>query len=525
MRWRLPGAIAALFLAAPAAAQQQAPVPAPAPARPGAAETSEERLRAAAQAVSEIDLDRLGSDRAYAATLADHLLLLRAQSGLDAETRYEIEGLLVYALASAARHDAAEAAADALIRMQPESLRSYTAALMAAGRAERHPRLVSVIEQAAQAFADPSERATLFELATPERVGYMLHEINRAGDAASRTRLAEALLRAGYPGPGGSALMADPLRMILIERHVEGGDVAAARRLLPDVRGLSSILTLASDRRFDPLIGEADRTASVRAAIESEDRDSASRLAEAPEDIDRLVDRAAFLRSVGRDRAVLDLLLPLMADPTIVVARGDKGLWLVNEAAHSLISTGAADEGIELMRPLATMSLRERPDLINTSINFISVLYRTGRSEEALREAERLAVAGAGFANDYGEMIIWAGGACAAASLGRRAESDNWLRRMEPKIDENPPAMLMALLCRGEMDRAERVLVSALESDTWREHAILWFHDYDPRPRPAVSQRQHERFMELRARPAAQAAFQRIGHRLRLPMADTVYGY
>jgi hypothetical protein len=313
--------------------------------------------------------------------------------------------------------------------------------------------------------------------------------------------------------------------MILIERQVEGGDVAAARRLVPDVRGLFSSLALATDRRFDPLIGDGDRTARVSTAIEAEDRDTSSRLAQAPEDVDRLVDRAAFLRSVGRDRAVLDLLLPLMADPAIIVARGDKGLWLVNEAAHSLISTGAPDEGVELMRPLATMDLQERPDLINTSINFISVLYRTGRTEEALREAERLAAAGADVANDYGKMIIWAGGACAAASLGRRAESDNWLRRMEPEIEENPAAMLMALLCRGEMERAERVLIAALESDTWRKHAILWFQDYDPRPRPAVSQREHERFMELRARPAAQAAFQRIGHRLRLPMADTVYGY
>ncbi|HEY0012988.1 MAG TPA: hypothetical protein VGB79_09070 [Allosphingosinicella sp.] len=522
MRWRLPVAAATLLLASPAVAQQ----PAPAPAPPAAASASEESLRAAGQAIAEIDLDRLGSDEAYAGTIADHILVLRAQRGILGEARNGLEMLLVYALASASRHDAAEAAADALIRTQPQWMEAYAAALMAAGAAGRHQRVAALVERAASAFAEPAERATFYDLATPESVGSMLRDMRAAGDTASPARLAETLLRAGYPGPDRSALEADGLRMILLRRDVEGGDGVAARRLLPEVRSLSSSLSLATDRRFDALLaGDDDRIARVRAGIEAEDRETASRLAGAPEDTDRLVERAAFLRSIGRDRAVLDLLLPLMGDPAIVVARGDKGLWLVNEAAHALVSTDAAGEGIELMRPLATMDLSQRPDLINTSINFVSLLYRTGRTEEALREAERLAVAGAEFATDYGEMIIWSVGACAAADLGRRGESDGWLRRMELKIDENPPAMIMALLCRGETQRAETVLIAALGNENWRESAILWFHDYDPRPRPAVSQRQHERFLQLRERPAVQAAFQRIGHRLRLPMADTVYGY
>jgi hypothetical protein len=519
MHWRSLGA-AALFLAsAPLGAQQPPP--------PAAASPSEERLAAAVEAVANIDEERMGNDEAYAGTIADHIMVLQTHAGLDRESRTGLQGALVHALAAAARHDAAEAAADALIALEPGSIETYAAAITAASMARRQPRLVALFDRAGRSLRDPEQRAAFFEFVTPDRVNWQLQELRRSGDAATRARLAEVLLRIGFPGAARRPAEADGLRMILAKHRLAQGDAAGAAEAAGSISGLGSVLHLVTDRRYDSVVGAADRVARVRAAIDAEDRETAARLAAAPDDTDRLVERAAFLRSIGRDGDVLTLLMPLMSDPALVVARGDKGLWLVNEATYALIATGAPDEGIELMRPLSTMNLSERPELINTSINFTSILYRSGRSEDALRETERLAaaVAESDIASDYGRMIIWSNAACAAAALGRRGVSDTWLRRMEAKAGENRGAMIEVLLCRGETEAAERALIAALEDENWRETAILWFQDWNPRPRMPVSQTEQERFLALRERPAVQAAFARVGHRLRLPMAGTVYGF
>ena len=503
------GAIA-LALAAPLAAQSTPP-------------PSAEALRAAEQALATVDEDRLARDRDYAGAIADHLLVLQRRPGIGEELRYRLAAMHVASLAAAERHDQAEAAADALIGLGPRAALSYNVALAAAVEAGRDARFAALLDRAAQGLSEPAARAELIAPLRIEHVGWHLNRLR--DDEDSQVLLADALLRLGWPGAGDPPTHADSLRMIVLERRLESGDARAAQRLANEVRGIGDVLRLVTERKFDPLIGEADRVARVRAAIDEQDRATAAALAAAPEDVDALVERATLLRMLGRDRAVLDLLLPLMADPRLVVARGTRGLWLVNEAAYALISTGADGEAIELMRPVAAMDVRRQGELVNTSINFTHMLFKAGRHEDALREAERLEVAAADVASDYGKMIVRGTAVCAAAELGRRADGDRWLARMAPKADENPAAMIQARLCRGEADEAERLLLAALESERWREHAILWTHDWEPRPETTASRRLAERFAALRARPAVEAAFARIGHRLRLPLPSTFYGF
>src|SRR5215217_4844297 len=478
------GVLALLLCGAPLAAQQRA-----------AAAPTAEQIRAAERALGTVDEDRVDRDPAYAGTIADHLLVLQARPGLDEETRLRQQSGLAVVLSAAGRHDAADAAADALIAMQPGEARSYRLALSIAGRAEHFSRFATIIGRAADGLTDPEQRAAFHTALRSEYVYSMLFAVREDQDA--RARLAAQFLRLGWPGESEPATHADELRMIVLERQVARGESSGAAELAAQVRGLGSVLRLVTGLRFDPFTGEGDRLARVRAAIDAEDRATAAALAAAPEDTARLVERASFLRSVGRERDVLTLLMPLMADPALVVARGERGLWLVNEAAYSLVATGEVREGIELMRPLSTMDLAARPELVNTSINFVSMLYETGHAEEVLPAAEALSAA-------------------LSADLGRRPASDAWLQRMIPKTEEHPGAVIDALLCRGESAAAERVLIDALASERWRDQAVLWMQDFAPAAETPVTRRMHERFAALRARPAVEAAFARAGRRLRL---------
>ncbi len=496
----------ALALAAPLAAQSPAPA---------------ERVPAAEEAVEALDVDRLLSDPDYAGAIADHLRVLEATPGQSEARRLWLSRALVYALASAGRHDRAEAAADALLRTQAADPASYDIALFAAQRADRCPRAAEIVGRALTRL--PAEaRSTLL---SPERVGRLMRGIGTAGDKASRARIAEALLAAGGPGEGEPPSAPDWLREIMIARALDRGDTAAAGGRAGEVQGLSTMLRLATDRRYDPIHVGTDRLAAVRAAIQREDGFTAARLAAAPEDTERLVDRAGFLRRIGRDREVLDLLLPLMSDVRIVATRHRRALWLVNEAAYALIASGAAGEAVELMRPLFTMDMDANPELVNTSINFVGILWQAGQFGEALQRAEAFMARDARHASDYGRMWIIANAVCAATDLRRTAEAESWLRRTEGIADSNRSAMLQALLCRGNLDGAERVLLSALEDETNRSSAILWLQDYEPMDHADAAERLREAFRTLRSRPAVDEAFARHGHRLRLPMPAVHYGW
>ncbi|HYG29532.1 MAG TPA: hypothetical protein VD887_04885 [Allosphingosinicella sp.] len=484
-----------------------------------------EQVRAAEEVLDALDTRRMSSDSAYAAAVADSLQVVLAIPDDDAETRWARQKFLPFALALAGRHDEAEAAADTVVRMRPSEAESYEPGLFAARLAERYARLAALAERAAQAVDRPEGRAFLIADLTPERVGWDLREIRTAAGEAALAQYAGALLRIGWPGPAGSPFDADPLRLIMVDRHLERGDLAAATAVASEVRGVEAVLRLVTARRYDPVHPQVDRLARVRAAIAEEDRVSAARLAAAPEDTERLVDRVVFLRSVGRDRDVLALLMPMMAEVRLVVDRHQEGLWLINEAAYSLIATGEIREGLELIRPLAEMDLDANRRLVSPIINYVSLLAGLGRSEEALREAER--ISDTPHASDYGRMWIWSAAACSATELGRRAEAARWIARMETKADSNRAAMLQMQLCRGDLAAAERILVAALGSEDDRDQAILWLQDYEPLTVevPGNSERLQEAFSRLRARPAVQAALAAVGHSLRLPIPRTRYGF
>lgn len=501
-------AAAALALAAPLSAQRQA-----AP--------SAEQIRAAEEAVGTADQERMMRDPAYAGSIADHLTILRSDPRRGADDRAAIDQLLVSTLATAGRHDQAENIADSLLRARPAEPDSYRSAFLAAVVAERWSRAAILVDRAAAALP----AAGSADLFSQDMVEWLLQATGQADAGEPRVRIAQALVRSGWPSRNETSWAADRLREILIDHELAQGNVPEARRLAGEMRGLGTVLRLSTGRRYDPIYGTDDRLARIRAAIEREDRDTAQRLAAEPEDTERLVARASFLRSVGRDRAVLDLLLPLMGEVRLVAQRHEEGLWLVNEAAYALIATGAAGEAVELMRPLFTMDVDANPNLVNTSINFVSILWQAGQNEEALQRAETFMAEDADHASDYGEMWIFANAICAATDLGRRDAAESWLQRAAAIADSNRSAMLQALLCRNDLEAAERVLLAALEDEDTQSRAILWLQDYDPMPHADSAQRLREAFARLRARPAVESAFARLGHRLRLPMTAVVYGW
>lgn len=503
-----------LFLVAAVCACMAVPVA----ARPTAAQPATPEARD--ETPLEIDVERLLTDRDYAAGMLVHFDRILEQAGEASEGRVAIEGLRLLALATLQRREEVRGGARRLLSRRPREPDGYAMPFYAAMKMEDYPLVVDVIETASRGVPGVGwpELRELFER---EYVAPIFMELRAA--PAERVRLAEALVRIGWPGPQARGT-ADFVRSILVEDRLARGEPQAAADFAAGIVTPNTLLGMLVQPRFDPVVAPGrERLAVLQEALAANDRATAEALAAAPEHHRRLLDRLQHLRSVGRDEEALALLAPHIADAGATAATGEDGMWLINEAAYALTALGRAEEGLALMARASELPLAEYPYAISISINYAELLSQAGQPEAALRHALRLQREAGDFASDYGEMWISAWIACSLAQLGRAAEAAPQIARMRPLADVNGAALTMAHLCLDDEDAAAALVVDRMEGDD-PGAAILALQDYALSRGIAQAGPLQQRLLALRERPDVRAALQRAGRTLTLPLARTYWG-
>lgn len=494
----------------------------------GAALPSAVRAQPSAQleesraAVAAIDSDRLFRDRAYAGQILVHLDRLVAAAGDDLDRALWLDNLRAMTLAILERNEDAGTAIDRILETRPTTPRFYAGAWYASRTIADHRRSAAVIERASRNVPGIGW-AGLRELFDRETVWGVMQGLAGADDQDTRARMAEALLRIGWPAPD-EAEAADGLRATLVSYRVARGDRAGAIEAASGLTAPLAILQLVVQRKYDGVFADGpDPLARFNAALERRDMRTAEALAATPTNVRRLLDRAQVLRTVGRDAEALALLEPSTRDLRATVAANDMGMWLVNEAVYAMLSLGRRQEAAALMGRLVQLPVSEHPELTNATINYAQVLWEVGRFEDSLAHARRLERDAESNASEYGKMWIRSAIVCALASLDRAAEAAPTLTLMRANSERNQSALMRAYLCLNDMAAAEALMIARLESDD-PAGALLALQDYRLASRPAGADPLQERFRVLAARPAVRAARERIGRVLQLPIARTYYG-
>lgn len=508
-------AVAALASPGVAAAQDEPRMPGSLPDNP---------TRGARQALEQVSTHRLFTDPNYARQILAHLATVRPLAKDDPEEMRRLDRIGMFAQAALGRVGEAWELAQRLIATAPDRAESYAQATYVAIALDRPLLAVATIEAASRSLASQTGRREFRKNVGDELMRNLRVLLARDGDDEARHRLAEALLTLEWPGPDERARM-DWLRVTAIDGRLKKGDVPGARSLAAAIATPAPLIQMLVARKYDPLFPEEeDRVIAIRLALARRDTETADRLAAGPADADRLLDRAKFLRGVGRSADAVALLEPHIADMKAVERGGEDAFWLVNEAAYALLELGRRDEAVARMQKLIELGPDRYPPLINMAINTAEILNSAGRFKEAAALAARLAAEQTKYATKYGEMWMWSNAACALALDGDSAAAAPWLRKVEAGSKDNEAAHMRALLCAGDLDGAERLLIRRLEGDNAAD-VLVALQDYElggydsPATRRLV-----DRLHAVRARPAVQAAIARTGRVIRLPLARTYWG-
>jgi len=478
-------------------------------------------LAASQEALSAIDAERLRTDRAYAEELLDHVTRLAPTVEGNPELRNFLQRVRLFALTTLERPTEIAPILDDLIARRPRAASEYIVAIYA-GRIIDHARVVALVETASRSVPGVGW-AELREGLGRDNMYALLHQLDTGGRRDLRVRLARALFSIGWPGDG-VAGSADFLRTILIDDHLTQGDTATAAEIASGLTTTRNVLALIVRPRYDAVLAPGrDRIEFLREAVAAEDQATLRGIQGTAPGVRLLLERAYFLRGVGRNEDTLALLRPHLSDVAATIAASDEGMWLINEAAYANIALGRPDAAVALMRELIRLPIAENIGLVGPSINFAAMLFETGHPAEGLTHARRLEAEGSQYTNDYGKMWIASAITCALARLDRGAEAGEQIERLRAHAEVNPAALTQAYLCLGRDDDAAALMIERLGRDD-PTPAILALQDYERSRGPAQTGDLYDRLVALRERPDVRAALERVGRVLSLPLARSYWG-
>jgi tetratricopeptide (TPR) repeat protein len=512
-RAALFAALAGIVLVAPPLVVES---PASGQALAGQARPEPQSVEASGAVLHAVDSSRLLRDRDYALEILRHLDIVEAAPGTDWNP-YWLRMVRAVALATLGRTEEVRALVDRALAGNPTDPRAYWLAFRAAMAIEDVERAVSVIEQASRNVPEalwPDLRRSLTRVGPVTLVG----QLQQREDTARQVRLAEALLRIGWPSPDDRDNI-EGLHTILLDDRLARDDRAGAAALVAQITTPGRLLRLLMLRRYDAVLGaDADRIGMLRTALAAYDRETERAVAVPAPSLPKIRERAALLRALGRGEEALALLLPYTRDIPATVASDEVGMWAIYDAAHTLLDLDRDDQAIALMNRLVSLPLADFPGLIGPAINLIAMLEQAGLDEDALTYARALEPDAAQHANAYGRMWIAQGVVCALARLGRAEQAAARLAEMRPSGTDNQVALTRAYLCVGDMEAAEALLVERLGAAD-PEQVLLELQIFALSRSETRPDSEDARWALLRERPAVRQAVERVGRVLRLPLA------
>lgn len=218
-----------------------------------------------------------------------------------------------------------------------------------------------------------------------------------------------------------------------------------------------------------------------------------------------------------RDAANAMLLLGRYDDVIALTDRVQVADGMSREAVSTLLYRARAlaalrqvDAVDRLFSGLMTFNLASAPAASTALVSYAEFLDDAGRPAKGLEVARSARSKASGYLTDLGERWLDRTEVCTLSALGKVAEANQAMDRLKKLADQNPSAVIEALLCARRDAEASQVAIKAFADREAASDLLLQFQPAESTWAPAPS-RLRELWVAFLARPEIRAAFDRTG--------------
>ena len=424
-----------------------------------------------------------------------------------------------------------------LPRLSPEDRRAlFSAASGAMRRCDQSRRALRYLERATRELPDPADYFNLAWLAhrmerhaqardvyveyiqrwpkaADESDAQLIWSLHRAssGQPDQQRRLLQAVFDSGFEDP-----IADMSVMWyeLARLHLDRGHLDQARAAAQRVSAPEAIVRMRVDRRFDPIVGSAAERFDVARQAERHIEVLSDKVEAHPHDLEAWVNLTYALLDADRNDAVVEVATTLLdasrpdrrsnaKDEEFI--KPDMRLWLMNSRALALFRLGRVREAAEDLERAARSTEEGKPNVSQT-LNLGMMRCHAGEPALAVE-----GVRSVGEMTAYGSIVLATVHLCAAMQMNDPSGAAAALDTIRAHSAEHPFSLLAALLRAGRLDEAEPLYLRLLKDRGDRSEALMLAQSFVVADHLPVTRDLEEKRQALIARPAVQAAVEKVG--------------
>jgi tetratricopeptide (TPR) repeat protein len=300
----------------------------------------------------------------------------------------------------------------------------------------------------------------------------------------------------------------------LTRLYIDRGQIDNARLVAKRIIGPQQIVRMRIDRRFDSIVDRTgygfDVPLQAKRAVEALRRKADAR----PRDLAVWVQLTYAMLDAGDNEGVAALTTQLLDASNGNNAANNKSkayesldsrLWLLNNRALARHRLGRTDEAIADLERAVVFDPKQGPN-ISQALNLGTLQCYSGQRRQAVESVSRVKDM-----SDYGKLVQTLVYLCAATQGDDRGEVASALAVMRRYAADRPDVLVEGLLWAGHVGEAERLYLLLLDDPAERADALLWAQTFR-HAAPQPGRRAYDEALQmLLARPAVQAAIEKVG--------------
>lgn len=330
----------------------------------------------------------------------------------------------------------------------------------------------------------------------------------------SRKADADALtIRMAQAGVGSADLESRHwLKSVAARALIAAGRIDEADAMMRGVGHVDVLRAALIDRRYEPLWPVLEAMVGPHMSVPAAAAIEESKLAvrDAPGSAVAIRALAQAYRHAGR-LAEADRIASGFAATSEEMAKIDeKGGWLIDTHAGVLRAMGRFDDAEKRYAAMRVLDIQKSPWLISMVINRLNALVSNGRWAEAAALYDEAGRFSESHGSPYARQLVRRLKLCTVHARDPQADLKPLIEDLIAHEKDAGGATAEGLMCVGRMDAAEATLLRQLGDPDRSESVLDSLQPADVVANP-VPEIWDKGWAELRARPAVQAAFAKVG--------------